>query len=49
MLDTGDESLLIDLFRVNGGQQHDYHFHGLPFGEFTTTGLELGATQPRIQ
>ncbi|MCP4639630.1 MAG: hypothetical protein GY851_04325 [bacterium] len=45
MLDTGDESILIDLFRVEGGQQHDYHFHGLPFGEFSTEGLELTSTQ----
>ena len=47
MIDAGDESFLIDLFHVRGGQVHDYHFHGLPFGEFTTSGLELVSTQEK--
>lgn len=37
LLDTGEKSsLLIDAFLVRGGHQHDYSFHGLPFGEFST-------------
>ena len=47
MIDCGTESFLVDLFRVRGGQVHDYHFHGLPFGEFTTAGLEHVATQEK--
>jgi hypothetical protein len=45
MIDDGDDSFLIDLVDVEGGSLHDYHFHGLPFGAFTTTGLELVSTQ----
>ncbi len=47
MIDVGDESFLVDLFRVRGGGLHDYHFHGLPFGAFTTEGLELVSAQER--
>jgi len=38
-------SFLIDLFHVQGGKLHDYHFHGLPFGTFTTQGLRHVSTQ----
>ncbi|MFT3789311.1 MAG: heparinase II/III family protein [Tepidisphaeraceae bacterium] len=35
LLDTGEKStLLVEAFLVQGGQQHDYAFHGLPYGEF---------------
>ena len=47
MIDVGDESFLVDLFHVRGGGLHDYHFHGLPFGEFTMTGLEHVSTQEK--
>ena len=47
MINSGDNSFLVDLFHVKGGALHDYHFHGLPFGEFTTNGLELVATQEK--
>jgi hypothetical protein len=47
MIDVGDESFLVDLFHVRGGQLHDYHFHGLPFGEFTTPGLTHVSTQEK--
>jgi hypothetical protein len=45
MIDSGKESFLIDQFRIKGGSLHDYHFHGLPFGEFTTSGLDLVSQQ----
>ena len=45
MIDVGDDSFLLDLFQVKGGALHDYHFHGLPFGEFTASGLTLKETQ----
>jgi hypothetical protein len=45
MIDSGDGSFLVDLFHVKGGALHDYHFHGLPFGEFSTTGLTFIDTQ----
>jgi len=47
MIDVGDESFLIDLFHVRGGELHDYHFHGLPFGKFTTNGLDHVSTQAK--
>ena len=47
MIDVGDESFLVDLFHVVGGEIHDYHFHGLPFGEFTTAGLQHISSQEK--
>jgi hypothetical protein len=41
------DSYLLDVFRVKGGKIHDYIFHGLPFGEFTTDGVTLGAPQDK--
>ena len=40
LLDTGTpgSTLLIDAFVVEGGKQHDYSFHGLPFGKFAYDG-----------
>jgi hypothetical protein len=36
LLDTGEKStLVIEAFFVTGGKQHDYSFHGLPYGEFS--------------
>ena len=45
MIDVGDDSFLLDLFQVKGGALHDYHFHGLPFGDFSTSGLTLKEVQ----
>ena len=45
MIDSGDQSFLVDRFDVRGGQRHDYHFHGLPFGQMDTVGLDLISTQ----
>ena len=47
MIDIGDDSFLIDHFHVKGGALHDYHFHGMPFGTFMTTGLEPVAEQKK--
>ncbi len=48
MVDISDEdSYLLDIFRVKGGKVHDYIFHGLPFGEFTMTGVDLGEPQAK--
>lgn len=40
-----ETSYLIDIFRVRGGQQHDWCFHGPPFSEFTLSGGTLGPVQ----
>ena len=45
MVDSGDESFLIDHFHVRGGDRHDYQFHGIPFGRFEPQGLDLVSTQ----
>ena len=42
-----EDSYLLDIFRVKGGKRHDYIFHGLPFGEFTVSGVTLGAPQAK--
>ena len=48
MVDVSPEdSYLVDIFRVKGGSQHDYSFHGLPFGKLTMSGVELGPTQAK--
>ena len=48
MVDVSPEdSYLLDIFRVKGGKTHDYIFHGLPFGEFSTSGVTLG--EPRTK
>lgn len=48
MVDISDEdSYLLDIFRVKGGKTHDYIFHGLPFGEFSTVGLALSPAQTK--
>ena len=47
MIDEGDDSFLIDLFHVKGGLIHDYLFHGLPFGEFSTEGLNPVSRQEK--
>ncbi|MGI6544749.1 MAG: heparinase II/III domain-containing protein [Limnochordia bacterium] len=39
-----NEAYAVDLFRVNGGTQHDYSLHG-PDGTFTALGLELTSPQ----
>jgi len=41
------DSYLLDIFRVKGGKRHDYIFHGLPFGEFTISGVTLGEPQTK--
>jgi hypothetical protein len=36
LLDSGEKStLVVEGFFVTGGKQHDYSFHGLPYGEFS--------------
>jgi hypothetical protein len=46
MIDASkDASYLIDIFRVEGGKQHDYLFHGLGTG-VETEGLQLGEERP---
>ncbi len=40
-----DASYLIDIFRVEGGKQHDYLFHGLGT-DVKTEGVEFGAEEP---
>jgi hypothetical protein len=48
LLDTGEKSsLLIDAFVVDGGHQHDYSFHGLPFGTFSIDGAKLVKKQDK--
>lgn len=47
MIDVGDDSFLIDLFCVEGGNTHDYLFHGLPHGDFTTRNLEMVSEQKK--
>ena len=43
MVDVSPEdSYLLDVFRVKGGARHDYIFHGLPFAEFSVSGVTLG-------
>ena len=47
LIDTApDSSYLLDIYRVNGGYQHDYSFHGPPFPEFTA-GAEPGPSRRR--
>jgi hypothetical protein len=38
---------LFDIFRVNGGWEHVWSFHGPPFEEFETFGLDLGPKQEK--
>ena len=47
MIDVGDESFLVDLFCVEGGDVHDYLFHGLPSAQFSTQGLSLSSSQEK--
>jgi len=42
-----ERSYLLDVFRVHGGRQHDYSFHGPPFPEFTVSGAEPGPVQQK--
>lgn len=36
LLDSGEKStLLVETFFTEGGRQHDYSFHGLPYGDFS--------------
>ncbi len=46
LIDTSSEnSYLVDIFRVNGGQSRDYSFHGLG-RDLQTSGLNLSAPEP---
>ena len=48
LVDISDEgSYLVDIFRVRGGAQHDWCFHGPPFPEFSVSGGELGPAQEK--
>lgn len=48
LIDISPEtSYLLDIFRVDGGYQHDYSFHGPPFPEFTVSGAEPGPLQAK--
>lgn len=42
-----ETSYLLDIFRVEGGYQHDYSFHGPPFPEFTVDGATPGPLQEK--
>jgi hypothetical protein len=46
MIDLAETSFLVDLFAVEGKAPHDYIFHGLPFGKFSTFGLRRVSHQP---
>ena len=48
LIDISDlDSYLLDIFRVRGGKQHDWCFHGPPFPEFAVTGGQLGPVQAK--
>jgi len=48
LIDISPEtSYLLDIFRVQGGYQHDYSFHGPPFPEFTVAGAKPGPVQEK--
>lgn len=48
LLDSGEKSaLLIEAFVVAGGRQHDYSFHGLPYGKFSVVDAKLLREQSR--
>lgn len=40
---SSTDSYLFDVWRVRGGTQHDWSFHGIPFADFTVNGLNLSA------
>jgi hypothetical protein len=42
-----DSSYVLDVFRVKGGWQHDYSFHGPGFPEFTVAGAQPGPVQEK--
>ncbi len=42
-----ERSYLLDIFRVRGGRQHDYSFHGPPFPEFSVSGATPGPVQKK--
>ncbi len=42
-----ENSYLLDIFRVRGGRQHDWSFHGPPFPEFSVAGAEPGPMQEK--
>lgn len=42
-----ERSYLLDLFRVQGGYQHDWSFHGPAFPEFTVDGMQPGPVQTK--
>ena len=44
---SAESSYLLDIFRVRGGAQHDYCFHGPPFPEFSVSGGQLGPIQEK--
>jgi hypothetical protein len=42
-----DSSYVLDLYRVKGGSQHDYSFHGPAFPDFTISGAQPGPVQDK--
>jgi len=42
-----DSSYVLDVFRVHGGWEHDYSFHGPAFPEFTVAGGQPGPVQEK--
>ncbi len=42
-----DDSYLLDIFRVRGGSQHDWCFHGPAFFDLSVTGGQLGPPQEK--
>ncbi len=49
LIDISDQnSYLLDIFRVRGGRQHDWSFHGpAHFSDFTVSGGQLGPLQEK--
>jgi len=48
LIDVSEEdSYLLDIFRVRGGTQHDWCYHGPPLPEFAIAGGELGPVQEK--
>ena len=37
---------LLDIFRIDGGWEHTWSFHGPPFEQFATFGVDLGKVRP---
>lgn len=48
LIDVSEEaSYLLDIFRVRGGSQHDWCFHGPPFFDLSVAGGQFGPVQEK--